>query len=102
MKRTILFAATLLFTVSAVAHVTLGQGKSSADAAGTNAGFCSQDTAKPPCTHAPAEIKVAQNGDEFLVYAQSEVDADRATIRELTLVAAQPLDLPNGGQTVGT
>ena len=81
MKRTILFVATALFTASAVAHMTLGQGKSSADeATGANAELCGQDTAAPPCTHAPPEIKVEQNGDEFLVYAQSEVDADRATI----------------------
>jgi carbon monoxide dehydrogenase subunit G len=81
MKRTTLFAATALFTASAVAHMTLGQGKSSADeATGANAELCRQDTAEPPCTHAPAEIKVEQSGDEFLVYAQSEVDADRATI----------------------
>jgi ribosome-associated toxin RatA of RatAB toxin-antitoxin module len=80
MKRTILFAAAALFTASAVAHMTLGQGKSSTDATEANAELCRQDTAKPPCAHAPAEIKVEQNGDEFVLYAQSEVDADRATI----------------------
>lgn len=50
-KRLFVFAATLLFTASAVARAAL-----------------------------PAEIKVEQQGDEFHVYAQSEVDADRMTI----------------------
>jgi carbon monoxide dehydrogenase subunit G len=42
--------------------------------------FSNQDAAQPPCTLAPAELKVAQQADEIVVYAESDVDADRATI----------------------
>ena len=80
MKRTILFAATGLFTASTLAHTALGHGKSTTDAAEACAGFSNQDTAKLPSTPSPAELTVKEEGDAIHVYAQSEVKADRPTV----------------------
>jgi carbon monoxide dehydrogenase subunit G len=77
-RATILLVAMVLFSASAQAP--LGQGKAAADPAAAGTEFSNQDTAKPPCGLAPAEVKVGQQADEILVYAQSDVDADRATI----------------------
>jgi len=79
-KRAILFAATILFTASVLAQMQFGQGKSATDEAGACARLSSPDTAKVPSALARAEIHVEEKGDEFLICAQSEVDADRATI----------------------
>ena len=79
-KRTILFAATLLFTASVLAHPGLGQGKSAIDAARACARLSNQDTTKPAAALARAEINVEEKGDEFLIRAQSEVEADGAAI----------------------
>jgi hypothetical protein len=74
-KRTILFAASVLFTASVLAETGSGQGKSATDAAGTCAGLSNQDTKKPAAALARSEINVEENGDEFLIL---EVEADRA------------------------
>jgi carbon monoxide dehydrogenase subunit G len=50
------------------------------DGAGASAARCDLNAATPSGTGSPAEIKVEQQGDEFHVYAQSQVDADRMTI----------------------
>ena len=67
MKRTILFAATVLFTASVLAQTGVGQGKSAADAAGTCAALSNQDTTKPAAAPARTEINVEEKGDEFLI-----------------------------------
>ena len=79
-KRTILFAATVLFTASVLARTGFGQGKSSTDAAGACAALSNQDTTKPAAKLSRAEINVEEKGDEFLIRAQSEVKADGAAI----------------------
>ncbi|HEU5257833.1 MAG TPA: SRPBCC family protein [Vicinamibacterales bacterium] len=78
--RTILFAATVLFTASVLAQTGFGQGKSLADAAGACAAQSNLDTTKPAAALTPAEINVEEKGDEFLIRAQSEVEADSAAI----------------------
>ena len=75
-----LFAATVLFTASVPAQAGFGQSRSPTDAGGTCAALPNQDTTKPPSGLARAEINVEEKGDEFLICAQSEVEADRATI----------------------
>ena len=65
-KRTILFAATALFAASVLAQ--------------TGSALSNQDTTKPAATLARAEINVEEKGDEFLIRAQSEVEADGAAI----------------------
>jgi carbon monoxide dehydrogenase subunit G len=79
-KRTILFVATVLFTASVLAQTGFGQGKSPTDAAGACAALSNQDTTKPAAALARAEINVEEKGDEFLIRAQSEVEADGAAI----------------------
>ena len=79
-KRTLLFAATVLFTASVLAQTGFGQGKSAIDAAADCAGLSNQDTTKPAAAPARAEINVEEKGDEFLICARSEVEADRAAI----------------------
>jgi carbon monoxide dehydrogenase subunit G len=69
-----------LFTASVLAQTGFGQGKSATDAAGACAGLSNQDTTKPAAALARAEINVEEKGDEFLICAQSEVEADRAAI----------------------
>lgn len=80
MKRTILFVATLLFAASVLAQMRFGQGKSTTDSAGVCARLSNPDTTNAPSALGGAEIDVEEKGDEFLICAQSEVDADRATI----------------------
>jgi carbon monoxide dehydrogenase subunit G len=75
-----LLAATVLFSASAPARTPLGEEKFAPDAVEASTGFSNQDTAMSSCTLVPAELKVEQQADEFLVSAQSDVDADRATI----------------------
>jgi hypothetical protein len=58
----------------------LRQGKSPTDAAGACAALSNQDTTKPAAALARAEINVEEKGDEFLIRAQSEVEADGAAI----------------------
>jgi carbon monoxide dehydrogenase subunit G len=79
-KRTILFAATILFTASVLAQMRFGQGKSATDTAGACARLSNPDATNVPSAPPRAEIYVEEKGDEFLICAQSEVDADRATI----------------------
>jgi len=79
-KRTILFAATVLFTVSIIAHTGFAQGKSPTDAAPACTALSNQDATKPAAALARAEIKVEEKGDEFLIRAQSDVDANGAAI----------------------
>jgi carbon monoxide dehydrogenase subunit G len=79
-KRTILFAATILFTASVLAQMRVEHGKSATDAAGACARVSIPDTTNVPSAPARAEIYVEEKGDEFLICAQSAVDADRATI----------------------
>jgi carbon monoxide dehydrogenase subunit G len=79
-KCTILFAATALFTTSVLAQTGFGQGQSPADAAGACAALSNQDTAKPAAALSRAGINVEEKGDEFLIRAQSEVEADGAAI----------------------
>jgi hypothetical protein len=79
-KRTILFAATALFTACVLAQTGVGQGKSATDAAGACAALSNQDTTKPAAALARAGINVEEKGDEFLIRAQSEVEADGAAI----------------------
>jgi carbon monoxide dehydrogenase subunit G len=75
-----LLAAMVLLFASALAHSPLEQSKFSAEPVAVHTEFSNQDTAQAPCTLAPAELKVEQQADEILVYAESDVDADRATI----------------------
>jgi carbon monoxide dehydrogenase subunit G len=77
---TLLVGAIVLVSASAPAHAPLGQGKSAADRLAASTEFSTQDIAKPPCTLAPTELTVGQQADEILVYAESDVDVDRATI----------------------
>src|SRR5438552_7540747 len=79
-KYTILFAATVLFTASVLAHTGFRQGRSTTDAAGACAGLSNQDATKPAGALARSEINVEEKGDEFLIRAQSEVEADGAAI----------------------
>ena len=79
-KRTILLAATVLFTASVLTQTGFGQGKSPADAAAACAAPSNQDTTKPAAALTRDEISVEEKGDEFLIRAQSEVDADGAAI----------------------
>jgi len=79
-KRTILFAATVLFTASVFAQTGFRQGKSPTDAVGACEALSHQDTTKPAAALARAEINVEEKGDEFLIRAQSEVEADGAAI----------------------
>jgi hypothetical protein len=69
-----------LFTASALAQTGFRQGKSPTDAAGACAALSNQDTTKPAAALARAEINVEEKGDEFLIRAQSEVEADGAAI----------------------
>ena len=57
-----------------------GKANRAADAAGACAPLSNQDTAKPAPALARAEINVEEKGDEFLIRAQSEVEADVAAI----------------------
>ena len=66
-KRTILFAATALFTASVLAQTGFGQRKLPTDAAGACAALSNQDTTKPAAPLARAEINVEEKGDEFLI-----------------------------------
>ena len=73
-------AATVLVTASVLARTGFGQGKSPTDAAGACAALPNQDTARLAAALASTEISVEEKGDEFLIRAQSEVEADTATI----------------------
>ena len=79
-ERTILFAATALFTASVLAQTGFAEGKSPTDAAGACAAPSNQDTTKPAAALALAAINVEEKGDEFLIRAQSDVEADSAVI----------------------
>ena len=79
-KRAILFAATALFTVSVLARTAFGQDKLATDAVEACAALSNQDTTKPVASLARAGVNVEEKGDEFLIRAQSEVEADGATI----------------------
>ena len=79
-KRTILLAATLLFTASVLAQTGFGQVKSATDSTAACAALSNQGTTKPGAALARAEINVEEKGDEFLICADSEVEADRAAI----------------------
>ena len=75
-----LFAASALFTASVLAQTGVGQSKSPADAAGACAALSNRDPTKPASALARPEINVEKKDDEFLIRAQSDVEADGAAI----------------------
>ena len=76
MRRTLLCTATVLLA----AYAAIGDGKSATEMATVCQGFSNQDAPKSLSTPALDNLKIEKQGEKVLVYAQSEVDADRATI----------------------
>lgn len=69
--------AALIFASAAVASAAMGRDESTTDLAAEGAGPLSGETIGSPLSN---KVSVEQHGDKILVHAESEVDADRATI----------------------